>query len=368
MRELAGVRVALVAGLSEGGTGRHIAMLARALVESGGDVTVAAPASVLERFEIDSTGARPVPMAISARPSPTHDMRTMSRLRRLSGPVHLMHAHGLRAAALAALAGTPGPGRTPLVVSLHNAAPTGGRTRAVYSVLERLVARRADVVLGVSPDLVDRARSLGARDVRLAPVSAPPLAAPIRDRDQVRADLAAGERPLALSVGRLDAQKGYRWLVEAAAMLGDRQPQPLFVVAGEGPDRPALQRLIDIHHAPVRLLGHRADVSDLLAAADLVVSSSVWEGSPLSAQEALRAGRPFIGTRVGGVPALVGDGALLVPPRDAGALAAAIRSVLDDPALATDLSGRAVAAAAGLPTDASVAADAVDVYTTLLHR
>ena len=79
------------------------------------------------------------------------------------------------------------------------------------------------------------------------------------------------------------------------------------------------------------LLGHRTDVADLLAAADLAVVTSDWEARQLFAQEALRAGVPLVATAVGGLPELVGDAAVLVPPGDVDALDAAVRRLLDDP-------------------------------------
>ena len=74
-------------------------------------------------------------------------------LRRLSRDADVVHAHGLRAGALCCLATTGR--RTPVVLTLHNAAPAGRLTGAVHAVLERVVARRAALVLGVSADLVD---------------------------------------------------------------------------------------------------------------------------------------------------------------------------------------------------------------------
>ena len=82
----------------------------------------------------------------------------------------------------------------------------------------------------------------------------------------------------------------------------------------------------------VRFLGVRHDVPALLAAADVVVVPSNWEGQPLVVQEALRAGRPLVATRVGGIAELTGsDGAVLVPPGHPVALAAAVTRLLDDP-------------------------------------
>jgi glycosyltransferase involved in cell wall biosynthesis len=204
----------------------------------------------------------------------------------------------------------------------------------------------ADVTLGASYDLVDRARRMGAADARLGQVAAPALDAAASSPDRVRADLGVGDRPLILAVGRLARQKAYDLLLDAATHWGTRVPQPLVVIAGEGPQRPLLQARIDEAGLPVRLLGHRTDVADLLAAADVVVLTSQWEARALIAQEALQAGRPLVATAVGGVPDLVGDAALLVPYGDPDALAQAVGSVLDDPEIAKRLShaGRAQAA------------------------
>jgi glycosyltransferase involved in cell wall biosynthesis len=108
----------------------------------------------------------------------------------------------------------------------------------------------------------------------------------------------------------------------------------------------------------VRFLGHRRDIPALLACADVVVVASSWEGQPLIVQETLRAGRPLVATRVGGIPDLTGeDGALLVPPGDAEGLAAAVLCVLGDPERSAKLSAAALARAAALP-DETAAVDA----------
>ena len=104
----------------------------------------------------------------------------------------------------------------------------------------------------------------------------------------------------------------------------------------------------------------------MLAGADLVVVPSLWEGQPLIVQEALRAGRPLVASRVGGIPDLTGqDAAVLVPPGDAAALADAVLSVLDDPALAARLGAAARARSAALPTQDDAVEAALDLYRRL---
>lgn len=320
----------LVLGTSTGGVGAHVRSLALAT-----GATVACPASTQAVFGF----ARHVPLEIGSRPGPG-DLRTIVRLRRL-GRVHdLVHAHGLRAGALSAAAGVQ-----PLVVTWHNAvAGRAGR------LLMRLAARRADVTLAASQDLLDAARAAGAQDARLAPVAAPALV-------PTGADPGLGH-PLVLAVGRLHPQKGYDVLVQALPLLGDA----VVAVAGDGPLAAELRAA-----APgVRWLGRRSDIADLLAAADVVVLPSRWEARSLTAQETLLAGRPLVGTAVGGLPDLVRDGALLVPPQDAVALARAVRALLDDPRAAAELAQRGRAVAATWPDEAATVAQVQAVYRELL--
>jgi glycosyltransferase involved in cell wall biosynthesis len=196
-------------------------------------------------------------------------------------------------------------------------------------------------------------------------VAAPALTAAARSPDQVRSDLGAGDRPLVLAVGRLAPQKAYDLLLDAAARWQPRDPQPLVLIAGEGPQRPLLQARIDAAELPVRLLGHRTDVPDLLAAADVVVLTSQWEARALIAQEALQAGRPLVATAVGGVPDLVGDAALLVPYGDPEALATAVGTLLDNPELAKRLSEAGRARAATWPDEPHVIDAVIAVYREL---
>jgi glycosyltransferase involved in cell wall biosynthesis len=329
------VRVLQVLATSTGGVGQHVRSVERGLAARGVEVVVACPPSTRAVFAFD----RHEPVWIGASPS-WSDVAALRRLRRLAADVDVVHAHGLRAGALAPRGS---------VVTWHNAQLTGSRLGAL---LERRVARRASVTLAASEDLAARARSLGARHVRVAPVSAPARAA-------TGADPGLG-RPLVLAVGRLHPQKGYDVLLEALPLLGDA----VVAVAGDGPLRAELEAA-----APgVRWLGHRDDVADLLAAADVVVLPSVWEARSLTAQEAMRAGRPLVATAVGGLPDLVADGAVLVPAGDAAALGAAVRRLLDQPAEAAALGERARAVAGGWPDEDATVEHLLQVYAEVAER
>jgi glycosyltransferase involved in cell wall biosynthesis len=320
-----------------------------------------------------SGGIRFGAVEIADRPRPSRDAAAVRRLRRLlaTEDPQIVHAHGTRAGAFAALALGPrgrGPaGLVPaLVVTMHNAPPGGLAAGLVYRGLERVMARRADAVLCASPDLADRMRRLGARGVERAVVPAPAAQPPAaEDVARVRAELGAGDRPVVLAVGRLAAQKGFGVLLAAAGAWAQRDPRPLVAIAGEGPLEGELTAAAQRHGVDVRFLGPRRDVPALLAAADVVAVPSHWEARALIVQEALLAGRPVVASRVGGIPELTGeDAALLVPAGDAGALSAAVRAVLDDPALAARLATAARARGAGLPS----AADAVDAALAVFER
>jgi glycosyltransferase involved in cell wall biosynthesis len=363
-------RVALVLASSTGGVGQHVASLAAGLAESGATVTVCGPAATEEQFQFTARGASFAPVEIRPNPRPG-DARAVAVLRRAleNAQVDLVHAHGLRAGFVAALAGKrrPGAGRRPLVVTWHNAVIAGGIRGRAGRVAERIVARSADLTLGASADLVQRATALGARDARLGAVATPALPAATRSRAAVRAELGANDEavPVILSVGRLHPQKAYPVLVDAAARWRDLTPPPVVVIAGSGPSYLQLAARISAARAPVILLGHRTDVADLLAAADLAVVSSVWEARQLFAQEALRSGTPLVATEVGGIPDLVGDAAVLVPAGDLDALDSAVRRLLADPRLRAEYARRGLERADQWVTELDTLAQVSAVYAEL---
>jgi glycosyltransferase involved in cell wall biosynthesis len=372
------LRVAYVLGTTAGGTGPHVAMLAGGCAGRGMAVRVFGPAESGRFFTASAAPDGPpgfVVVDIADRPRPAHDLAVMLRLRRLlrAWAPDVVHAHGLRAGGLTALALTgrsPGSGaagrRPALVVTVHNAPPAGGVAGLAYAGLERIAAHRADAVTWVSGDLARRIRRAGARDGGRALVPAPEFAPPSAGQIAgVRASLGAEHRPVVLAAGRLVPQKGYPVLLAAAASWQDRDPVPLLVIAGDGPLAGPLASTANDTGVAVRFLGQRTDIPALLGAADVVVVPSVWEGQPLIVQEALRAGRPIVASRTGGIPEVTGeDAAVLVPQGDAAALAAAVESVLDDPGLAVRLAAAATERAAGLPGTG----DALDSVTRLYGR
>lgn len=350
------MRVLQVLGSSAGGVVRHVAEVSVDLSDAGADVVVAGPADLAER--VAPSAFRPV--EISDRPH-LRDATTVLALRALARRADVVHAHGLRAGGLAVLATRLLPHRPRVVVTLHNL-PVGGRAvRAVSAVLERVVAR-ADVVLGVSGDLVDRARARGARTVARALVPAPAGSGGEADEARaVRAGLGlSSDAPLVVTVARLAPQKGLDTLALAARELRAVVPGAAWLVAGDGPLRHSVEQATA--GTGVRILGARDDVAALLAAADVVVSTAVWEGQPIGLQEALRAGAAIVATDAGGTREVTGDSAVLVPVGDGSGVAREVGRVLLDVARRDDLRRRARAQATTLPVRSDVVAQLLAAY------
>jgi len=370
--------VAFVVGTTGGGTGAHVRMLAAGCASRGMVVSVFGPASAAAVLKVGSLpGVAFIPVEFGDRPRPG-DLAAILRLRLAlrSWSIGLAHAHGLRAGALTVLAlAGPRARRPPIVVTVHNAPPQGGGVPAlIYRFLERVVARGADLVLCVSPDLEQRMRTAGARRISRAVVPPPDPPAPAVDlsaRSGQPPGLDAprnpdGGRPVVFAAGRLAAQKGFGVLLDAAARWRDLEPQPLLVIAGDGPLAGELRTRAASLGVRAEFPGHRDDVPALFASAAVFVLPSLWEGQPLVLQEALRAGVPVVATRAGGIPDLTGaDAALLVPPGDAARLAEAVRAVLRDPALAARLRAAARARAAVLPSEDEAVAAVLACYAGL---
>jgi glycosyltransferase involved in cell wall biosynthesis len=350
--------VVLLLGSASGGVGVHVLSLAGAVSRAGWPVTVCAPAETHEVFDFAAAGAR---IAVAPVHATGTALFAVPAVRSATLDADVVHAHGLRAGTVAGLA-RPVAGRWPLVVTWHNAVLVGGFKGRALELGERFVARSATVTLTASDDLARRVRRLGGRDVRPMLV-APPAPVSSRSVDAVRAELGVGVRPLIVCIARLHQQKAHDVLIDAAARWRDLDP--LVVIAGDGPLRAELEGQIRRRGAPVRLLGRRADVADLLSAADLVVSASRWEARPLALQEAMQLGRPVVATDVGGVADLVGDAAVLVAPGDVDGLAAAVRQLLTDDARREALAALAVGRARTWPDDEQAAQSVIEIYRSL---
>lgn len=145
------------------------------------------------------------------------------------------------------------------------------------------------------------------------------------------------QAPVVGNVAALVPHKGQRYLIDAAHLVVRQIPDARFVILGEGELREHLERQVHEHHLEKHVLlpGFRTDVLGCIKGFDLFVMSSVTEGLGTSLLDAMACSRPIVATTAGGIPEIVEDemNGLLVPPRDAAALAAAIVRMLRDPDL-----------------------------------
>jgi len=166
-------------------------------------------------------------------------------------------------------------------------------------------------------------------------------------RSACRAELGIGQTEiLVLWIGRLNRQKDPVTYVRAAKLLSEQFPHVCFAIAGEDPVgdsvEPELKKEIEQSQlgSKVRLLGYRSDIERLLAAADLVMHTSLYEGLGRSVIETMLSGVPLVATSVDGVPEAVVSGergGLLVSPRNPRALADAAAQLIGNPRVASRL-------------------------------
>ena len=238
--------------------------------------------------------------------------------------------------------------RVPVVVhTLHNLAEH--ETDALGRVVQWFAFRRAVLPVAISREVAASVKRVyGVECKAMVPNCIPvenyrrSLADRARWREKERFDRDA---ILFTCVGRLEPQKNPLLLVQAFAALNN--PRTHLIMLGEGSLREQLAAYIQEHGLErcVHLLGKRNEVPECLAASDVFVLSSNWEGNPLAVMEAMAAGLPVVGTAVGGVPELVESGrqGILVPPGDCAAFTDAMRTLLDDPEKRTAMANAAQA-------------------------
>jgi glycosyltransferase involved in cell wall biosynthesis len=240
--------------------------------------------------------------------------------------------------------------RVPIVIGTEQ--NIYARKRPSHAFAERLLMAGTDRVV-VAADAV--------RDFYLRQVHADPAKIEVihnavdwsqlqttRSRAEIRASLGIdAEAPVAITVGRLTEQKGHTHLLDAIAG-SPALARVHLLVAGDGELRePLADQAEKLGLARrVHFLGVRRDVGNLLAASDLFVLPSLWEGLPLALVLAMGAGLPVVATRVAGVPEVVDDGrtGMLVAPGDAAALADVVTRLLAEPEKARQIGSAARAA------------------------
>jgi L-malate glycosyltransferase len=313
-----------------GGGERNLLDLARATCARGWNVAVALPAEGRLSALLDDAG-------IAWHEMPPDAIGGTRALRRLYAEAEpdIVHAHGLRASLPARLARVGAPRR--LVYSMHGLHylhyPSALK-RAAFQTGERLLRPLADRFVCVSE--ADLAAAIAARVVveRRAVVIRNGVPAPaLPDRAVARASLGLDERPAVLSLTRLEPEKGVDVLLATAEHVRAQGIDARFLVAGEGSQRETAEAIVrDKGLDAVELLGFRSDIGTLLAAADVFLLTSRWEGLPYTVLEAMAAGLPVIAPAVGGVPEAVEDGVtgFLARPGDVEGFSADVARLCGD--------------------------------------
>jgi glycosyltransferase involved in cell wall biosynthesis len=219
---------------------------------------------------------------------------------------------------------------------------------ALYYRVESYLLRAMDHVVVVSGE---QHSFLTSRVFPESAVSLVPNAVQVESNEGRGGDGHAGRRAvfferfrgkeIIATAGRLSPEKGHRYLIEAMSSILAGRKNIILLIFGDGPRRDELTRLARKLgcSGSIYFVGFVPDFSQLLEQIDLFVLPSLSEGLPNVVLEALAAGKPVVGTAVGGVPELIANGetGLLVPPRDSGQLAQAITKLLDDRTLARRL-------------------------------
>lgn len=323
--------VQLIDSLNVGGAQKLLVLFARTARNLEVELTVATlfPSRFGElATELASLGVRVRAFHGTSLVDPLRAARLVQFLRR--GKFDVLFTHLTSANILGPLAGRITG--VPTIATLHSAAP-GPRFRR----LERWALRRVtscNVAVGQAVAAAHRETLAGARCVVVPnPVrQTTPLTA--EERHTIRRELIGTESVMLASVGMLKPVKGFADLLVAFAELRRSFPETALVIAGAGPLEEELRSRIDSLglRGAAHLVGLRDDVPRLLAAADVYVCSSHQEGLPLSLLEAMEAGLPVVATDVGDIRTVVVEGTgRIVPPGEPGALADALRWLIEEP-------------------------------------
>jgi glycosyltransferase involved in cell wall biosynthesis len=290
------------------------------------------PAVADSRAELDRAGVRFVGLSRRSRGDLGAWRPLIAQLRRERTDV--VHGHMFGSNLAAVVFGRTA--RVPVVVAHeHSWSFSGSAWRVPIDRI--LIAGRSDALIACSRE--DRRRMIELERIRPEQIRFIPngidARPPTPGRD-LRAELGIpSASPTVGTVGTLRVEKRFDVLIRAAAVLTGHVPDLRVLIAGEGPERAALESLISELGLTevVTLLGSRTDVPDVLRALDVAVVCSDFEGSPLSVMEYMESALPVVGSRVGGIPDLIEDGVhgLLVERRDHQAFATAIEVLVADP-------------------------------------
>jgi glycosyltransferase involved in cell wall biosynthesis len=282
--------------------------------------------------------------------------------------VDLVHTHGYKADLYGYLAAWRC--HKPVVATCHNWVG-GTAALGIYNHLDRMALKKFNALAAVSDAVAQRLLAFGVPSEKIKTIAN-------------GIDVTAFERaqPLPLLkdegsivvgvVARLDLQKGFEYLLRAARELCKMFPGLKIVIAGEGPDRSAIEEMIEQYglQSSVVLAGQQSNMPAVYAAMDIFVLPSLNEGLPMTVLEAMAASKPVIATRVGAIPSVIRDGenGLLVAPKDSEGLRNAVASLLNDPERRRRLGDRAHAWVSQNYTSEAMALKYREMYEEVLGK
>ena len=321
----------LITRLDWGGAPRLFLKLIRGLKEGGIDVVMASgpsrqpeedPEKFSHKFHIPYHHIPHLRRDIA----PMHDFLSLLEiitLIRRERPI-LLHTHTTKAGILGRIAG--GITRTTTIHTPHGHlfyGYFGKRKQRLYIFLERLAARFCERIISITEDerLEYLKRKIGEEKKVVTIYNGIDMKRYPGDGKKVRAEFRIAQRALVVGfVGRLEEVKGPHLFVDAAILMGNTRPQTHFFMVGNGPMKEKLIKRV--HGVPhFHFVGHREDITDAIAALDLIIIPSLNDGFNLVAVEAMASSKPIVATAVGGLPEVVGEGGILVKPNDTKGLA-----------------------------------------------
>jgi glycosyltransferase involved in cell wall biosynthesis len=332
------MRVAIMIDtLKVGGAQKLVADFTLAAASYGIEPTVICMHQDIHPIMADAMKAAGVRIVEFSSPSLLNVNRLVRLVRFLrEGKFDLIHTHLSYANILGCLSGYFAG--CPVVSSLHNT-ESDSRKRSMRVVrLETLILRYfARRIIAVGYGVADAFRArVKNRHVDVIPNGIPTPPTITREaRQKLRREITGDEnRTLLLAVGRFVPAKGYEDMIESFALLHRSNPRCFLAIAGSGRLFDQIQRQISemrLDHS-VCCLGVRSDIPQLLAASDIFVSSSHWEGLPVAILEAMMTGLPIVATAVGDIPKVVTpEAGVIVPPHQPECLAEALNDLVNAP-------------------------------------
>lgn len=275
--------------------------------------------------------------------------------------IDIIHCHGIKPVLYALLAARH---KNVRLINTCHTWDFDSTKDSLISALERCLLHAFDRVVVVSDHMVPQLRRFGLRaDVVYNGIDMQPFS---NSSSDLKHRMNWCGRPVIGAIGRLAPQKGLQYLLRAAPEVLRENPNTLFVLVGDGPERNALET--EATHLGIRssvcFLGVREDIPELLSSMDVVVMPSLFEGLPMALLEAMASGRAVVASRVGGIPNAIQErvNGVMLSPGDVSGLTAALCDLLKNRELRLALGQKARETVGSRFSAASMAKRYLEVY------